>query len=68
MTANYGLKIGDRIEVVIQASYMDPEVGSQGTIVSMINEYPKIKFDEPQVYVEDLGGLVTVDPMGIKKL
>jgi hypothetical protein len=68
MTTNYELKIGDRIEVIIQASYMDPEVGEQGTIVAMINDYPKIKFDNPQVYVEDLGGLATVDPIGIKKL
>jgi hypothetical protein len=62
---NVEFKIGDRIEVVIQNHYMDPEVGARGIIVSMNNEYPKVKFDESQIYAEDLGGLVTVDPIGI---
>ena len=62
------VKIGDRIEVIIQDHYMEPEVGAQGIIVSMNNEYPRVKFDESQIYAEDLGGLVTVDPKQIKQV
>jgi hypothetical protein len=63
---NRELKIGDRIEVIYQSDYMFPDVGEQGVIVSMINEYPKIKFDNSQPMVEDLQGLVTVDPISVK--
>jgi hypothetical protein len=65
----YEFKIGDRIEVIHQSDYMFPDVGEQGVIVSMINDYPKIKFDREQVYsqdLKDLNGLVTVDPISIK--
>jgi len=65
---NREFKIGDRVEVVSQSDYMYPEVGEQGIIVSMINEYPKIKFDNENVlpYCQDLNGLITVDPISIK--
>ena len=64
--ANREFKIGDKVEVIHQSDYMFPEVGEQGVIVNMINEYPKIKFDNEQVYAQDLNGLVTVDPVSIK--
>lgn len=63
---NREFKIGDRVKVIHQSDYMFPEVGEQGVIVSMINEYPKIKFDNEQAYAQDLNGLVTVDPVSIR--
>ncbi len=60
------IKIGDRVEVIYQSDYMFPEVGSKGTVISLINGYPKIKFDEPNPYIEDLQGLITVDSISVK--
>ena len=60
------LKIGDRVEVIYQSDYMFPDVGEQGEVVSTINDYPKIKFDNPHPMAEDLQGLVTVDSISVK--
>jgi hypothetical protein len=62
------LKIGDKIRVIKQENYMFPEIGEEGIIVSMNNEYPKVKFDNKQPLVESLEGLVVVDPLTIKKI
>lgn len=62
------IKIGDRVEVVHQSDYMFPDVGERGTVISTINGYPKIKFDNAQPMVEDLQGLVTVDSISVKKV
>ena len=62
------LKIGDRIRVIKQDNYMFPKVGEEGIIVSMNNEYPKVKFDNKQPLVESLENLVVVDPLTLKRI
>jgi len=64
--ANREFKIGDKVEVIYQSDYMFPEVGEQGVIEGMTSGYPKIRFTNAQPMVDDLNGLVTVDPISIK--
>lgn len=68
MVNDYGLDIGDNVQVVRWGGLYSPELGNEGKIVSMINEYPKIKFKNKEPLIEDLNGLCTVDPIVLKKL
>jgi hypothetical protein len=63
---NREFKIGDKVEVISQSDYMFPEVGEQGVIEGMTSGYPKIRFTNAHPMVENLQGLVTVDPISIK--
>jgi len=45
---------------------MYPEVGCEGEIKYITSGYPIIKFDDNHPYVEDLNGLVTMNPAHIK--
>lgn len=65
---NYNLKTGDNVQVIRWGGLYSPEMGNEGTIVSMINDYPKIKFKNPEPMVEDINGYCTVDPIILKKI
>lgn len=60
---DYNYKKGDRVKVVKYGGLYAPDEGNTGTVVSTINDYPKIKFDNQEVLIEDLNGLCTVDPL-----
>jgi hypothetical protein len=55
-------KIGDKVKVVRDTGFYGPSIGNTGYVVSVINGYPKIKFDNPEIYIEDIGGYCTVEP------
>ena len=64
----FSLRIDDTIETVLPDYFTGIGVGERGKVVSIISGYPKIKFDNEFPIAEDLNGLVTVDPIAIKKV
>jgi len=61
-------KVGDYVEVIYQHSFREPKLGERGIVVSIIDDYVKIKFNNKQPLLEDLNGLCILDTLSLKKI